>query len=53
MKKQSALRRKELPGCADPSLPPSLRGLLTATSNMLRWMFGWETTFEEAGSPRM
>jgi hypothetical protein len=26
-----------------------LRGLLTATSSGLRWMFGWETTFEDAG----
>jgi hypothetical protein len=27
---------------------PQLRGLLTATSNALRRVFGWETTFEEA-----
>lgn len=29
-------------------LPP-FRGLLTAASNALRWMFGWQTTFEEDG----
>ncbi len=28
---------------------PRLRGLLTATSNGLRRMLGWETTFEDAG----
>jgi len=28
---------------------PRLRGLLTAASNGLRRMLGWETTFEEAG----
>ena len=28
---------------------PRLRGLLTAASNGLRWMLGWETTFEDAG----
>jgi hypothetical protein len=28
---------------------PRLRGLLTTASNALRRLFGWETTFEEAG----
>ena len=28
---------------------PRWRGLLTAASNGLRWMLGWETTFEDAG----
>ena len=27
---------------------PQVRGLLTAASSALRWMFGWETTYEEA-----